>query len=168
MGICRKLAEANVSYRIALGGDEVVDHPVAAAELRGPAPVLVVEPRDFLAADRKLLEAVEPARSFDSLDKALEHMAKAVTLPGNGSVRVFPRVKPGSAVIHLLNWDYAVDADQARPARDVRLRLDLKSLGVPNAKEGTLFAPGAKDSPLRIEANEIVVPELGLWAVLRL
>jgi hypothetical protein len=81
---------------------------------------------------------------------------------------VLPRVKPGSAVVHLVNWDYDDARDGVRPATETRLKLDLAALGVAGATEAILHAPGMQARKLPVERGNVTVPELGLWAVLEL
>jgi len=167
-GLCNKLAAANISYRLALGGDAIVDHPLPAADLRGPGPVLVVAPDDFQPADRQALATVEPARRLASLDAALTNVVPAVRVESQTPLRVLPRVKSGGAVIHLVNWDYDAAADRVRPISNLRLRLDLKALGLGSAAEARCYAPGQAPLTLPVRRGELTVPELDLWAVVEL
>jgi hypothetical protein len=68
-------------------------------------------------------------------------------------------------VIHLVNWNYDAARDAVAPARDVRLDLDLDSLGLKPGARAKLFAPGAAPTPLRLEGRKVTLPELGLWAM---
>lgn len=168
IGLCNKLAEGNISYRLVLGGDEIVDRRLSAADLRQPGPVLVIAPGDFLEADRQVLAVVEPARRLESLEAALTNVQPAVRLETPVALRLLPRVKPGGAVIHLVNRDYDPAADGIRPARNVRLKLDLQKLGVPGARLARCFAPGRETESLPLEQDAVTLPEVGLWAVLEL
>jgi hypothetical protein len=168
IGLCNKLAAANISYRLALGGNEVVDHPLPAEEVRRARRLLVVEPKDFSPADQRLLAAARPEQRYENIDQALTNVAPAVRAETPGALRVLPRVKPGSAVIHLVNWNYDATRDGVQPVKDVRLGLNLQALGVAGATEAKLFAPGAPPARLPIQQATVTVPELGLWAILEL
>ncbi len=165
---CNQLAAANLSYRIALGGNEIVDHPLSAELLRQATSLLVLEAGDFSAPDQAMLAAVKPAQRFDTLEQALARVVPAVRVEATGAIRAFPRVKPGGAVVHLVNWDYQPTGDKVQPLKDVRLTLDLAALGITGATKARLFAPGATPIPLSVQQASVVVPELGLWVVIEL
>jgi hypothetical protein len=165
---CNRLTAANISYRIVLGGNEIVDHPLTADMLRQATSLLVLEAQDFSAADQQVLAAAATARRFEKVEEALANLAPAVRVEAEGSLRVFPRVKPGAAVIHLINWGYDKAGDNVQPLRNVRLKLDLAALGCARATGARLFAPGIPPASLPVQEASIVVPELGLWGVLEL
>jgi hypothetical protein len=168
IGACNKLAAANISHRLALGGDKIVDHPLPADELRRAVRLFVVEPQDFLPADRETLASTKGGKRYETVEQALADITPAVQVETRGAVRVLPRVKAGGAVIHLVNWDYDALKDDVRPMQNVRLKLDLKALGIAEAKQAWCFAPGKEAKNLPIERGELIVPELDLWAVLEL
>lgn len=163
-----QIAAANISYRLALGGNEVVDHPLPAEVLRQATSLLVLEIQDFSAPDQQVLAAAKPTQRFDSVERALTNVVPAVRVEAAGPLRVLPRVKPGGAVIHLVNWAYEPTSDTVQPLKDVRLKLNLAALGIAGATEARLFAPGATPVSLPIKQASVVVPELGLWGVLEL
>jgi hypothetical protein len=165
---CNQLAVANISYRLALGGNEVVDHPLPAEAIRQATRLLVLEVRDFSAPDQQVLAAAKPAQRFESIEQALANVVPAVRVEAAGPLRVFPRVKPGGAVIHLVNWAYQTTGDSVQPLKDVRLKLNLAALGCAGATEARLFAPGATPAVLPVQQARVLVPELGLWGVLEL
>jgi hypothetical protein len=78
------------------------------------------------------------------------------------------KVKPGAAVVHLVNWDYDAASDGVRPLQNVRLRLDMMALGVAGAVEARCFSPGTQPRTLPITQDTLTVPEIGLWAVLEI
>ena len=168
MGLCRKLAAANLSYRLALGGDEIVDHPLPEKEIRQANRLLVIEPNDFSPDDQRLLATVEAARRLESVEAALTNVTPAARILGQSPVRVLPRVKPGAAVVHLLNWAYDSASDGVQPLRDARVGVDLAALSLPKAARATLFAPGQPPRPLPMDSGRLTVPELDLWAVLEI
>jgi hypothetical protein len=165
---CDRLAAANLSYQLALGGDEIVDHALPAEAARQSRHLLVLEPNDFSAADQQLLASVKPARRLGSVEEALAKVRPAAQVESAAPLRVLPRVKRGSAVIHLVNWDYDPASDTVRPIKELRLKLNLQALGVTGVRSAELFAPGAQPRTLSVQEHTITVPELGLWAALRL
>src|SRR5262249_50622081 len=126
-----KLASANVSYALVLGGDEIVDHPLPAEQIRSARSLVVLETKDFEEKDRQTLEKARSPKSFVDIDQAIQGVPRAVRVTSESLVRTFPRAKLGAAAIHLLNWDYDVAADRSRTARNIELTLDLQALGVP-------------------------------------
>ncbi len=168
-GPCNRLASSNVSYRLLLGGDAVVDHPLPANDLRRARRLLVLEPGDFTATDQQTLaQAAATAQRFESVEQALRTVTPAVRVEADGVVRALPRVKPGSAVVHLVNYAYGASRDSVEPLRGVKVRLDRQALGVPTATRATLFTPGASPVELQVQDGAVTIPELRLWAVLRL
>ncbi|MBP7936348.1 MAG: hypothetical protein KA354_17040 [Phycisphaerae bacterium] len=165
---CQRLSAANISYRLALGSDEVVGHPLPAAELASAAYLLVLEPRDFTPADQRTLTAVDPSKRLKDLDAAIAKVMPAVRCESPGPLRILPRVKPGAAVVHLVNRDYDAGSDGVRPLKNVRLRADLAALGVTGAAEARWFAPDTQPRILPITQDALTIPEMGLWSVLEI
>ncbi|MBM4088828.1 MAG: hypothetical protein FJ276_05265 [Planctomycetes bacterium] len=163
-----RLAEANVSYRLLLAGDELVDHPLS-AEMVQACPVLLIPERDeFLPADRELLERETAGRRvFASVSELLSDVKPAVQSTPSDVVRVLPRVGQGSAVVHLLNYAYDAARDDVQALDDVQVRLDLDALGVPKAAGCTLLAPDAPPQSLSVVDGVVSVPKLHLWALLK-
>jgi hypothetical protein len=165
IALCGRLAAANLSYRIALAGDEVVDHPLTAADLNSCRVLLAPDTADLDPRDAKALEVRKRRGSVcATVEEAIAAVRPAVATPGN--VRVLPRKKPGSAVVHLLNRDYDAAIDDVRPQTGVRVALDLKALGVPHARQCRLVAPSADPVVLKVTQGSVTVPSLGLWALL--
>jgi len=166
VSLCGKLAAANLSYRLALGSDEIVDHPLPVEQVRQARHLLIVEPKDFSPADQQTLASVPQARRCATVAQALADVRPAVRAGASAPFRIFPRVKSGSAVIHLVNWSYDAARDGVQSLKDVRLELDAEALGVPGANEVQWFAPDKQRATLPVQQRSVVVPELGLWAVL--
>jgi len=168
ISVCNRLSAANLSYRIALGGNEVVEHPLREEMLREAASVLVLETQDFSPTDQRVLATAKPAQRFDSVERALADVVPAVQVEATGVLRVLPRVKPGAVVIHLVNWGYQLTGDSVPALNKVRLKLNLAALGCAGTTEAKLFAPGAVPVVLAVQQSSVTVPELGLWGVLEL
>jgi hypothetical protein len=164
-----RLAAANVAFRLVLAGDEIVHKPLATGELSTRRP-LVAPDRDKLdPADARLLERrATRGGVYDTVDAAMATLHPAVKAVAPGAVRAFSRVKRGSAVVHLLNYAYDDKADDVTPQANVTLTLDLKALGVPAAREARVYAPGREPQTLPVRDGRVVVPTLGLWAIVAL
>ncbi len=169
------LVAANVSFRMVVAGDDLLDHPLPPDELALPA-LIAVEPLSLTPEDQALLDSeAAKGRVYSTVDAALADIKSAASVQDaagialSDRVHVFPRLKPGApAVVHLINWDYDRQADDVRPARDLRLVVRPEALRLKSVSEATLFAPGADPQRLQVQGNTITVPNLGLWGVLRL
>lgn len=167
--LCNQLAAANVSYRLLLAGDELVDHPLTAEMLNAGPPLLIPERGEFLPADRQLVETYangKDHRVYAAASEVFEKVKPAVQTQADGVVRALPRVAAGSAVVHLLNYAYDASGDDVRPLKTVQVRLDLSALGVPNATTCQFLAPDAEPQSLPVDHGTVVVPTLGLWGLL--
>jgi hypothetical protein len=159
----RRLVQANLAYRLALGGDAVLDHRITAGSLQGVAIVVNPAPGDLLPADRRTLEG-GPARSVASVDEALEAVVPAVS--ATGPVRVLPRVGKGRAVIHLLNLAYEPKGDAVGRLSGVEVRVDLGALGVAGCERARVLSPGAEPLEVPVHEGRLTVPDVGLWTLL--
>ena len=168
LSVCDRLASANISYRLVMGGDEIVNHPLPLDELRRAAHVLVLEPKDFLPEDQESLKILTVGQRLESLDQALTNVPVAARVKTSGTIRVFPRVKNNAAVIHLVNWGYQAGTDGVQSIENIQLHLDLTALGVAGAREAKLFSPGEKSVQLPILDSTITVPKLGLWDIVEI
>jgi hypothetical protein len=165
--ICGQLAAHNISYQLLLGGDEIVDHPLSVERLDACRAVLIPDLEDLRSADRQLAEQrTAKGASFNTVAEALRQVAPAVRIEAEGQVRVLPRIKPGSAVIHLVNYQYDAKRDHVRPLTRIRVHVDLPSLGVPGARTCRWVTPDADPIDLPINDNAILVPRLELWGLL--
>ena len=166
---CNQLAATNISYRLLLGGDELVDHPLTAAELKASPALLIPEPDELQPADRELArQATANQRVFKSVAEAIAAVSPAVNIAGEGVVRALPRVKPGGAAVHLLNYNYDSTRDDVRPLSGIKVTLDTKSLGIAGATTCKLVSPENPPVVLPITEGVITVPTLGLWAILEI
>ena len=164
-----RLAAANVSYRWLVAGDEVVDHPLEDTDLNAGRALLVPERQEFLPADqRRIDEQFKTRRVLATVEEALAGVVPAVNVRAEGTVRALPRVKPGSAVIHLLNYGYDAGRDEVTPLSAVQVRVDLQALGLAEVRNCRWVAPEAEPAVLAIRDGSVEVPRLGLWGLLAL
>jgi hypothetical protein len=166
--VCHQLAAANISFRLALGGDEVVDHALVLEELYSAPRALVLEPANFQRRDQETLQRLMALRWLNTVEGVLTKVKPAVHVSPEGGLRVLPRVKPGSAVIHIVNWKYQPERDTVEPAKNVRLTLDLKALGVAGAKSARVFAPQKDPASVPVVDSGVTVPEVGFWSMVEL
>jgi hypothetical protein len=166
ISVAEDLVRRNISFRFELGSDEVVEHPLSLDRLRGASRLLVLEPQDLTEADRQNLAAA-PARTFRSVQEVRKDLVPAVRCE-DPQVRLFPRVKPGAAVIHILNWNYDPGRDDVTPSKDLRVYIDRTALGLPARTLAVAHAPGKEPQTLPVTGVGFVVPEAGLWTILEL
>jgi hypothetical protein len=168
--IGKELVGKNVSYRLILGGDAIVDHPLPASELKSSPVLLAPNPEvaDLRLEDFELLAEIgRKGRVFAHTDATLAAVKPAVSIEGGQAARALARVKPGSAVVHLLNYAYEPGVDDVRPLMNLRVIVDTKALGIANAKTCWLYEPGVERRRLEFANGEMEVPSLGLWGLLR-
>ena len=79
---------------LALSGDEVVDHPLKADDLRLSPRLVVIEPQDLSEAARAVLNSKTDVQRYSSIKQAIAGIAPAVRVKAPDKVRVLPRVKP--------------------------------------------------------------------------
>jgi hypothetical protein len=162
-----RLAASNVSYRILVAGDDVVERPLVEAELSACKHLLVPERNAFLPQDRERIERQFKARRVhESADTACAALTPAVRVQAAATVRALPRVKPGSAAVHLLNYGYDVAHDTITPLADLRVRVDLSALNVPAATRCRWFTPGNEPVSLPLHDGQVQVPRLDAWGLL--
>jgi hypothetical protein len=162
-----RLATNQVSYRLLVAGDEIVDHPLAEKEVQNCRFLLIPERREFLPADRDLIERLSGKnRVFGTLEEALAGIVPAVRMKTNPALRALPRIKPDSAVVHFLNYDYRQERDDVSPMNKVVVRIDREALGVGRTQEGLWITPDANPSVISIRDGQVEIPHLGLWGML--
>jgi hypothetical protein len=161
----RRLAEANVSYRVVIGGDAMVDRPIGPGSFEGTALVVNPEPTDLLPADRGVVEAwAGPV--VGEVAEALVTVTPAAR--AGGPVRVLPRVGEGRAVVHLLNLAYEPERDAVRPLTNLELQLDLQALDVAGCTRARVLSPDSAEVEVVVRDGRVVVPAVGLWALVAL
>lgn len=166
--LCESLARANVSYRLVVAGDEIVDHSLSEQDLASSSILLIPECNEFLSPDKRRIERLSRDKHvFSDLVGALAFVKPAVCLRADSAVRALPRVKPGAAVIHMINYNYEPARDDVATRRDVCVAIDPASLGVPGVRSCRWVTPGAeRPVSLPVQDGTIVVPQLGLWGLL--
>lgn len=166
--LCQELCATNIAYALAMGGDEVVSHPLDAGELRRARRLVVLDRPDFLEADERTLAGMEtPTNRLAAAREALK-VTPAVRAEGGARVLILPRVKPGSAVIHIINWDYDPEADSVRPLKALHVRVDYAALGVRDEPVIRSFAPGREPLDVNHSGGLLSLPQAGLWTVLHI
>jgi len=165
--ICNQLSAQGVSYRLLLAGDEIVDHPLLAHDLSACRLLLVPDRENLLPADEDLVaRRAAKGGCLATVAEALAQTMPAARVESRGQVRALARVKPGSAVLHLLNYQYDEATDDVQPLSDVRVLLNLSELGVAHATTCRWVTPDAEPIVLQIDGNRVQVPTLGVWGLL--
>jgi hypothetical protein len=165
--ICTQLSAQGVAYRLLLAGDEIVDHALSAQDLSACRVLLVPDRENLLSVDReRVAQRVAKGACFVTVSEALAQTTSAVRVEPPGQVRALPRVKPGSAVLHLLNYQYDAARDDMQALSDVSVLLDLSQLGMADATTCRWVTPDADPIVLRINSSRVQVPTLGLWGLL--
>jgi hypothetical protein len=108
------------------------------------------------------------------VEEALGAVHPAVKVQAQATVRILPRVKPGSAVIHLLNYDYDASRDNVRPLERVQVQVDLGALGLAGVRScrwldaDADLGKGAVEEPANLVMHDgkVELPRLGLWGLL--
>lgn len=163
------LAAANLGYRLLVGGDETVDRSLSESELAACRHLIAIETNDLLAADRERLARPVPGqRRFASAAEAVAALTPAVRVEGAKPVRVLARVRPGAAVLHLLNYAYDPARDDVTPLENIQLTVDAAALGLPGMARATLLTPEGGETALAVAEAGVTIPRLGLWALVRL
>lgn len=162
-----RLTAANVSFRLVLAGDEIVEKPLVSADLAPRRPLIALDRDKLDPADARLLERrASRGGVYDTVDAALAALHPSVKVEAPGPVRALPRVKRGSAVVHVLNYAYDAKADDVTPQAGVVLTLDLKALGAPAAREARLYTPDGEAVTLPVRDGRLELPRLGLWSLI--
>jgi hypothetical protein len=165
--IGNQLAAANLSYRLWLGGDEIVDHPLPAGDLRKNTPWLLTDTNEFLPADQQQVQSNSGGKTvYRQVQDAMAAIRPAVSMQTEGRVRILPRVKPGSAVVHLVNFTYDPAVDDVRPQKKVIVQVDRRALGVEQAPVARWLTPSSDPVDLQVVEGKVTIPQLDLWGIL--
>lgn len=164
--MCSQLSSSNINYRLLLGGDDIVDHRITERELSLSPALLIPDTNGLTRADWQLVRDHSAGRLVFRDVKEVR-IKPAVRVKAEGPIRILPRVKAGSAMIHLLNYQYEASQDEVKPLKEIQVTLDLEALGLKSLKNCQLFAPGQEPVILKPDGNRLVVPRLDLWGLLR-
>ena len=167
--LAAELAAANIPYRILLAGDEIVRHPLDPTLLRSGLPILAPHLDGMLPEDRDRFDALpHDVTVYQTVAALAANLERSVRFESEFQLRAMPRVKPGSAIIHLLNHEYQAGSDTVATIPSLTLHLDLDALGVPNARHCEVYAPGEAHHTLPIENGRVILRDLPAWTILRL
>jgi hypothetical protein len=165
--MCNQLAAQGVSYRLLLAGDEIVDHPLSADDLNACRMLLVPDRENLMPTDHDLVsQRAAKGGCFATVSEVMSQTKPAVRVEPASQVRALPRLKPGSAVIHLLNYQYDAARDDVQMLSDVSVLIDLSELGVAHTTTCRWVTPDAEPIVLPIDSSQVQVPSLGLWGLL--
>jgi hypothetical protein len=151
-------------------------NPVTAADLQGLEALVVAEPTFLDAQQQTVIDGVAD-RTVTWLDRErlFELVPRQITVTGAPEVLVLPRTRAGDPdapfVCHILNTSYAPDTDSMRLKQDFSITLADSLFGAAITR-AVLLVPGGERVEVAVrraaDATEITVPELDLWAVLKL
>jgi hypothetical protein len=171
-----QLALRNVPFRLVPAGDDWMTNRLRAEDLKGLKALVVTEPTDLDPQQAAVLEGAKAITVVWPDEKRLLELARPeVAVEGASNITVTPRAKAGDPtapfVCHLLNRNYVPESDSMQVQRDFTLRLARALFGA-DISRATLYAPGKAPAELKVsrspEGVTITIPELDLWAVLRL
>jgi hypothetical protein len=167
--LAEQLAAKNVSYRILLGGDEIVDHALSADDLSGCKVLLAPEREQLSAQDRRVLEELNSgARIVGTIADALAMVTPAVQIEPVVQVRALPRISDHAVVIHLVNYNYSREKDDFGSTEPFRLKLDRSRLPIAAGAVCALVQPGVPEQRLEWNEGMIEIPSLQLWGMVRI
>ncbi len=173
---CLALSAANATYRIIVAGDEWVEDALLSADLSPYRAVVRFEPSHLTAEqEEKLLEAGDRLITWSGADHLLQRVGQDIQVERARNVTVLPREMPAEPeapmVVHLLNSNYDPETDQYETLRQFTVSLSRR-MRTGSVSQATMYAPGRHAQPLewRADGQEIrlVVPELDMWAILKL
>ncbi len=173
---CFALSRANLPFRILVAGDDWLEDRLLEADLSPYRAVLRFEP-SFLSVEQeaKLQTAGERLITWSGAGNLLDRLVRDIQVSGSENISVQLRHKPGSAdaplIIHLLNSNYELETDQFRPVRDVQVEIAREALARSYSR-ATMYAPGTAPCPIDCRVNDertvVTVPELDMWAIIKL
>ncbi len=177
--VCRALHDANIPCGLAVAGDGWLRHELTRAEVERFE--LVVVPTDAKPTGEQAAlvdDAIERGRAIPwaGVEGILGRVPRLLSVQGAGGVWTLPRRKPGQAggptVIHLLNQDYDAESDMMRRKAGFTVFVANKLTGDRPFTSAALFSFERRPQSLTISRSDdgiaVTIPELDLWAVLRL
>ncbi|MCY3978194.1 MAG: hypothetical protein OXG23_08845, partial [Chloroflexi bacterium] len=173
---CFALSRANLPFRILVAGDDWLEDRLLEADLSPYRAVLRFEP-SFLSVEQeaKLQSASERLITWSGAGNLLDRLVRDIQVSGSENISVQLRHKPGRAdaplIIHLLNSNYELETDQFRPVRDVQVEIAKEALARSYSR-ATMYALGTAPCPIDCRVNDertvVTVPELDMWAIIKL
>ncbi len=173
---CIALSQANLPYRIIVAGDEWVEDDLLSADLSSYRAVVRFEPSHLTAEQEARLQAAgDRLVTWQDAADLLAKVGQDIGLTGAENITVLPRRQPRAQdaplIVHLLNSNYDPQRDRFETVRDLRLTIAQPLLKRSFAR-AALYAPGkapvALDCQDTDEETSIILPELGMWGVLKL
>jgi len=173
---CIALSQANLPYRIIVAGDEWVADDLLGADLSSYRAVLRFEPSHLTAEqEARLQTAGDRLVTWQDAPDLLAKLDQDIGLTGADNITVLPRRQPlaqnAPLILHLLNSNYDPECDRFETVRDLRLTF-AQSLLKRSFSSAALYAPGkapvALDCQDTDEETSIILPELGMWGILKL
>jgi hypothetical protein len=176
MDACECLARMNVPFRILVAGDGEVEQRLDGGELARLSLIVAAKPL-YLDDDQK--GVLEPFRSrviaWPCGDRLSGLLPPLIRLDGAADVTAVPRARAGDPsapyVCHLVNRSHDAALDSPAPLTDFRVRFAQSLFDAPVTR-AVLYAPGRDPKELELVrvpgGCAVVVPELDLWAVLKL
>jgi hypothetical protein len=160
------LALAHVNYRLAIGGDSVMEHAISPGRLDGVQAILNPAPDALQSDDRAVVTNVPSQAMVSSVDELLARVRPAVRVEGTALVRALPRVGRDRLVLHLVNHAYDPSRDTVVPQANVTTVLDAAALGVARGAEARVLAPGQSPRTTSLGSDgRLRVDLLGPWTL---
>ena len=173
---CIGLSQANLPYRIIVAGDEWIADDLLEADLSSYRAVVRFEP-SYLTAEQetKLQSTGDQLVTWTGVSDLLERVGQDIAISGAENITVLPRHQPTAQdsplILHLLNSNYDPESDRFQTVIDLRLTIAGSMLGR-TFSTAVLYAPGREpvvvDCQSANDETSIVVPELGMWGILKL
>jgi len=169
--LCLELTRRSVPFAVELSGDGFLAPPATPERLKKYGLVIYPESIDRERNSEWLEDPDLAARcmtfSGEDVDRVLPWSARMVP---ERALWFFPRRRPGSVVVHILNPNYDAGSDAVRAVERSDIFLPRPVVG--DWRKCTLFAPDGPVRQLRITSSReglwISLPRVGLWAVLKL
>jgi len=171
------LAEHNVQYRVVVAGGDWVPERIGLRELQGTPTIVCTE--ELL--DERQREVLAQLEELGDLVRWAEPQSWEARGPGlievTGAGHVWALVRrndaTGDVVVHLLNRDYGLEADDVRSTGPLIVGILTERLGTGSFSRVTLYnVPGLQQVRVtpRVEGGRVLVkvPGVGLWGIVRM
>jgi len=176
--VCRALHDANVPCGLAVAGDGWLKHGLTRAKLERFEIVVVPADAELEGRQAALVGDAEKrgrAIRWAGVEDVRGRLSPMLSARDADRVWTLPRRKAGRTdaptVIHLLNQDYDAGSDRMRKKAGFTVFVDNQLSGGRPAGEAVLFTIGGKPQSLPVSRRgdgiAVTVPELDLWAILR-